>query len=68
VVKDPEARVRFRAFGNSSLDFELLCWIGEPSLRGLVTHIILKQIYHAFAREKITIPFPQIDVHMKREE
>ena len=25
VVKDPEARVRLRSFGSSSLDFELLC-------------------------------------------
>lgn len=64
VVKSPEARVRFRAFGNSSLDFELLCWIKEPSLKGLVTHKILKQIYHSFAKENITIPFPQMDVHM----
>jgi len=68
VVKSPEARVRFRAFGNSSLDFELLCWIGEPSLRGRVTHEILKQIYHSFERENITIPFPQMDVHMKKGE
>jgi len=67
VVEDPETRVRFRAFGNSSLDFELLCWIREPSLKGLVTHKILKQIYHSFAQENITIPFPQMDVHVKKE-
>ncbi len=64
VVKSPEARVRFRALGNSSLDFELLCWIKEPSLRGLVTHNLLKQIYHSFEKENISIPFPQMDVHL----
>ena len=36
VCKDPKARVRFRSFGNSSLDFELLCWVQEPALRGSV--------------------------------
>lgn len=64
VVENPSARVRFRALGNSSLDFELLCWIREPSLKGFVIHNILKQIYHAFGKEEITIPFQQMDVHM----
>ncbi|MEE9445134.1 MAG: mechanosensitive ion channel family protein, partial [Cocleimonas sp.] len=27
VTNSPEPRIRFRAFGDSSLDFELLCWI-----------------------------------------
>jgi small-conductance mechanosensitive channel len=30
VCKEPEPRVRFRAFGDSGLNFELLCWIDEP--------------------------------------
>jgi len=27
----PEPRVRFRSFGESSLDFDLLCWIEDPA-------------------------------------
>nr|XP_061807070.1 small-conductance mechanosensitive channel-like [Nerophis lumbriciformis] len=34
VCEDPEPRVRFRRFDDSSLAFELLAWIAEPVLRG----------------------------------
>ena len=36
VCKNPIPRVRFRAFQDSSLYFQLLCWIAEPALRGRV--------------------------------
>lgn len=65
VCKSPEARVRFRAFGESSLDFELLVWIAQPSLRGLVHHELNCQIFRTFGREGIRIPFPQRDVHVR---
>lgn len=61
----PEARVRFRAFGDSSLNFELLCWIAQPADRGLVTHEINCEIYRRFNEDGITIPFPQRDLHIK---
>ena len=64
-VKDPEPRVRFRAFGESSLDFELLCWIDEPSLRGLVLDGLLTDIYKALNSEGIEIPYPKRDVYIK---
>ncbi|NIP19333.1 MAG: mechanosensitive ion channel, partial [Xanthomonadales bacterium] len=65
VVKNPEPRVRMRAFGASSLDFELLGWIDHPELRGRIIHEMLIAIYKAFGREGITIPFPQQDVHVR---
>lgn len=64
MCKDPEPRVRFRSFGDSSLNFELLCWVDEPMLKGLVLHEINKAIYKKFKGEGITIPFPQRDVHV----
>jgi small-conductance mechanosensitive channel len=60
----PQPRVRFRAFGESSLDFELLCWIEQPVLRGRVLHELNRAVYQAFAAEGIEIPFPQRDVHL----
>jgi len=68
VIDTPEPRVRFRALGSSSIDFELLCWLAEPSLKGLVTHNLLKIIYNRLHEENITIPFPQMDVHLKKKE
>ena len=67
VSKEPAPRVRFRAFGDSSLDFELLCWINDPRDRGLAVHQLNSAVYNAFARHGVTIPFPQRDLHIKDE-
>ncbi len=65
IVGDPAPRVRMRAFGASSLDFELLAWIEHPKLRGRVRHELLKAVYKAFIERGIEIPFPQSDVYLK---
>ena len=61
----PEPRVRFRRFGESSLDFELLCWIENSADRGRVVHELNCEVYRGFARAGISIPFPQRDLYIK---
>ena len=61
----PEPRIRFRSFGDSSLDHELLCWVERPVLRGKVLHILNTNVYKRFIKEGIEIPFPQRDVHIQ---
>lgn len=68
VCLEPAPRVRFRQFGDSSLDFELLAWIDEPVLRGRMVHELNMAIYKTFAREGIEIPFPQRDVWVRSAE
>ena len=65
VCKTPEPRVRFRRFGESSLDFELLCWIDRPVDRGRMIHELNCGVYRAFADANIEIPFPQRDLHVR---
>ena len=65
VCKNPGPRVRFRAFGESSLDHELLCWVERPVLRGKVSHMLHTEIYKRFNAEGIEIPFPQRDIHIR---
>jgi MscS family membrane protein len=65
VQEAPEPRVRFRTFGESSLDFELLCWIIQPADRGRVTHELNCDIYKRFGESGISIPFPQRDLYIK---
>lgn len=65
VCRTPEARVRFREFGDSSLNFELLCWIDRPVDRGRLRHELLCAVYKTFMSEKIEIPFPQRDLHVR---
>jgi MscS family membrane protein len=60
----PEPRVRFRNFGDSALEFELLCWAHRPEDKGRLMHQLNHQIYKAFEAEDIHIPFPQRDIHL----
>jgi len=67
-LKDPAPRVRFRSFGDSALNFELLCWCETPALRGRLVHALNKTIYKTFQAEGIQIPFPQRDVHLHQAD
>lgn len=64
-AQKPVPRVRFRRFGDSSLDLELLCWAKRPQDHGRLMHGLNGGIYNAFAEAGIEIPFPQRDVHLK---
>jgi len=65
VCTTPEPRVQFRAFGDSSLEHELLCWVKKPVLRGRVLHRLNTETYKQFQQNSISIPFPQRDVHIR---
>ena len=65
ICTNPAPRVRFRQFGDSSLDFELLCWIDRPVDRGRLHHELGVNVYKAFAAADIQIPFPQRDLHVR---
>lgn len=66
VLDKPEPRVRFRAFGDSALEYELLCWVSNARERGLMNHRLNKAIYNLFNSEGIIFPFPQREVHIKK--
>ncbi len=65
ICPEPQPRVRMRGFGTSSLDFELLCWIDEPVLRGKLTHQMYMAVYKQLNQLGIEIPFHQTDLHIK---
>jgi len=62
----PEPRVRFRSFGDSSLNFEILGWIDDPATRGLTLDSMNTEIYKALAKAGIEIPFPKRDVYVRQ--
>jgi len=63
LVRDqPKPRVRFREFGDSALELELLCWVRDPVLRGRGTHLVNRAVYERLTARGIEIPFPQRDV------
>ncbi|WOH36779.1 mechanosensitive ion channel family protein [Thalassotalea fonticola] len=57
--------VRFRMFGGSSLDFELMGWISEPAFRGRIIHQLNSAIYRKFAEHNIEIPYAKQDLYIK---
>ena len=65
VCKIPAPRVRFRNFGDSSLDFELLVWIERSVDRGRILHELNCSVYKRFNKDGIVIPFPQRDLHVR---
>jgi len=62
VLERPKPRVRFREFGGSALNFELLCWVNNPAQRARAAHNLNCATYKRFQTEGVEIPFPQRDV------
>jgi len=65
ICKEPAPRVRFRTFGGSGLEHELLAWIDEPVLRGRMLHRVNTRVYNALREAGIEIPFSKRDVYIK---
>jgi small-conductance mechanosensitive channel len=61
----PEHRVRFRSFGDSGLNFELLAWIVEPVYRGKVLDELNANVYKELNKAGIEIPYYKHDVYIK---
>ena len=61
----PEPRAWFKEFGDSSLNFELLCHLKDIDMKLRVRSELHIAIDKAFRQHGIEIPFPQRDVHLK---
>jgi small-conductance mechanosensitive channel len=56
-------KVQFKDFGDSSLDFKVLFWARNSWEIEFVKSDMRFEIDRRFREEKVTIPFPQRDVH-----
>lgn len=66
VLKNPEPRALFEEFGDGSLNFRLLFWVPFEIGIGVKSDISIG-VYNIFAQNNIQIPFPQVDLHVKKE-
>ena len=66
-LADRNPQVWFVEFGDSSLNFELLVWLGSANVRrpAAVRAAYLWEIHSALERYGIEVPFPQRDLHLK---
>jgi potassium efflux system protein len=65
VLDEPEPRVYFMGFGDSSLDFKLFVYVRGLTDRLPLMHEVHTQINRALEDAGITIPFPQRDLHVR---
>ncbi|GLI52315.1 mechanosensitive ion channel family protein [Thermodesulfovibrio yellowstonii] len=69
LLSEPAPVVRFiPGFGESSLDFTLVCHVEEFVDQYPVQHELRKRIFKRFQQEGIEIPFPQRVVWLKNEK
>jgi small-conductance mechanosensitive channel len=66
VLKTPEPFVLFKAFGASSLDFELRCHLGDITQSPLVLNDVRYRLIERFRSEHIEIPYPKTDITIMR--
>ena len=65
VLDFPRPQVLFTGLGDSSLDFELLVWIAEPSCERPIKSELYFRIERVLRDRNIEIPFPQRDLHLR---
>ena len=65
ILEEPEPKVYFLGFGDSSLDFRLHAYSRQLSDRLPIMHAIHEAILKALRENDIEIPFPQRDLHIR---
>ncbi len=65
VLKDPAPAVVFSEFGDSSLNFELRCWVSDINNHWSTQDDLMYEVDKKFKENNIEIPFPQRDLYIK---
>lgn len=68
IESSPSPFVRFKNFGDSSLDFELIFWTKHAFTVDNLKSKLRIEIYKSLAKNNISIPFPQRDIHIIKKE
>jgi len=62
VLDSPKPRARLRSFGDSALQYEILCWVNGPTRRRRAQHTLNRALYKTLSAADIEIPYPKRDV------
>lgn len=63
ILKEPEPFIALSKLNNSSVDIVVRCWVDSIDYWPVFFNMN-KNIYNAFSADGISIPFPQMDVHL----
>lgn len=67
ILKDPEVFVALSELADSSVNFKVRAWVLATNYWP-VFFAMNEQVYKVFAQEGLSIPFPQMDVHLHNEK
>ena len=65
---DDSPRVRYRGFGDSSIDFDVVIPANKFADQSLIRHEFIKRLHQRFNEEGIEIPFPIRTLVMSKTE
>jgi small-conductance mechanosensitive channel len=65
ISPQPEPAIVFKGLGASSLDFGVRAWTNDFGDWVTIRTEMTARVYEALSREKIAIPFPQQDLHLR---
>ena len=66
ILSDPEPFMALKELGDSSVDITVRAWVEAPDYWGVFFRMN-EEVYKTFDKEGLSIPFPQHDVHLFRE-
>lgn len=68
VQSTPEPKPRLAEFGDSALNYMLLCWVERPEHRLRVKHRLNRRIYKRCRERGVEIPYNTYDVNLYRAD
>lgn len=67
IFKDPEPFIKMSELADSSVNLAVRVWVNAPDFWNVKMEN-LEKIYTTFNQEGISFPFPQMDVHLQKED
>ncbi|MGM0533170.1 MAG: mechanosensitive ion channel family protein [Campylobacterota bacterium] len=67
ILKDPAPVVAVAGLGESSVDFTVRAWVNRPDYLDVLWGVT-EEVKLRFDQEGISIPFPQMDMHLKKQD
>lgn len=67
VLKDPPVFVRLAELGDSSVNLAMRVWLSSSDYWD-VHFDTMEKVYEAFNAQNVSIPFPQMDVHVHKQD
>jgi small conductance mechanosensitive channel len=67
ILNEPEPFMALKELNDSSVDITVRAWVNSPDYWGVFFRMN-EEVYRTFENEGLSIPFPQHDVHLFRED